>query len=91
MNQPLISVILPTNNRACLIHRAIKSVLDQTDTNIELIIVDDASDDNTEEVIKAFSDNRIVHFRHTMNKGGAAARNLGIRSAFTAMSAIQPR
>lgn len=81
MNQPLVSVILPTYNRACLINRSIKSVLNQTYTNIELIIVDDASDDNTEEVVKAFNDNRIVYIQHIKNTGGAGARNSGIKKS----------
>ena len=81
MNQPLVSVILPTYNRAHLISRAIKSVLNQTYNKIELIVVDDASGDNTKEVIRTFNDNRIVYIQHTMNKGAAEARNSGIQRA----------
>lgn len=51
---PLISVILPTYNRARCLSRSINSVLNQTFSNLELIIVDDGSTDNTRELVKAF-------------------------------------
>ena len=78
---PKVSVIIPTYNRAPLLQRAMKSVLAQTYENIELIIVDNASSDNTSEIIKDFKDERIKYLRHSTNKGGSAARNTGIRSA----------
>ncbi len=78
---PKVSVIIPTYNRAHLIGRAIQSVLDQTYQNFEIIVVDDASTDETEELVKSFSDNRINYVRHQKNKGGSAARNTGIRAA----------
>jgi len=76
-----VSVILPTYNRAHLIFRAIKSVLDQTYQNFELIVVDDGSTDNTEYVVKSFDDERIKYVKHGQNKGANAARNTGIRIA----------
>jgi len=79
--KPLISVIIPTHNRADLLPRAIKSVLDQTFTDFEVIIVDDASIDDTEAVVKQMGDNRVRYIRHTHNLGGSAARNTGIREA----------
>jgi glycosyltransferase involved in cell wall biosynthesis len=80
---PKISVIIPTCNRAHLIDGAIKSVLDQTFQDFELIVVDDGSKDNTEEIIKRFQqeDSRIRYIRHDLNKGGNAARNTGLRNA----------
>ena len=78
---PKVSVIIPTYNRAHLVGRAIQSVLDQTYRDFELIIVDDASTDNTEEAIRHFEDKRIVYIRHERNKGAPAARNTGIRAA----------
>ncbi len=79
----LISVIIPTYNQGDFLPRAIKSVLEQTFQNFELIIVDDASTDNTEEVVKKFQeeDERIKYKRHQKNKGGNAARNTGLRNA----------
>ena len=81
MNLPLISVILPTYNRAEILLRAIKSIIDQTYTNFELIIVDDASSDDTCNVVKSISDTRIKYIKHDKNKGGAASRNTGIKAA----------
>jgi len=80
-NNPTVSVIIPTYNRAHLVGRAIKSVLNQTYQDFELIIVDDGSTDNTEKVIKRFDDKRIRYIKHEKNKGGAAARNTGIKAA----------
>jgi len=78
---PTVSVIIPTYNRAHLIGRAIQSVLNQTYQDFEIIIVDDGSTDNTEEVIKEYQeqDKRIRYIRHEKNKGGSAARNTGIK------------
>lgn len=75
---PEVSVIIPTYNRAHLVARAINSVLNQTYSDFELIVVDDGSSDNTQEVIKSIADNRIKYIRHNINKGGSAARNTGI-------------
>ncbi len=78
---PKVSVIIPTYNRAKLLPRAVNSVLNQTFKDFELIIVDDASTDNTEEVVKTFKDSRIKYIKHRINKGGAAARNTGIKAS----------
>jgi len=75
---PLVSVILPTYNRSNILSRAIESVLIQTYENLELIIVDDASTDDTEEVVSSYEDDRINYIQKTDNQGGAAARNTGI-------------
>ena len=78
---PLVSVIIPAYNRAHLIEQAIKSVLKQTYSNIELIIVDDASTDDTETVIKNIDNAGIKYIKQEQNKGAAAARNRGIRES----------
>ena len=78
---PTVSVIIPTYNRAHLVGRAICSVLNQTFQDFEIIVVDDGSTDNTEEVVKSFNDPRIRYIRHEQNRGGSAARNTGIRAA----------
>jgi glycosyltransferase involved in cell wall biosynthesis len=74
-----VSVVIPTYNRAEIIGRAIRSVQAQTFEDWELIIVDDASEDETEEVVAAFEDTRIRYIQHVENRGGAAARNTGIK------------
>jgi glycosyltransferase involved in cell wall biosynthesis len=77
-NMPKVSVIIPTHNRAHFLRGAILSVLNQTFQDFEIIVVDDASTDNTSEVVAAFNDERIRFLRHDTNKGGSAARNTGI-------------
>ena len=82
MNQPLISVLIPTYNRAHCVSRAIESALQQTYANIEVIVVDDGSTDNTEEIVrqKFGSHKQLVYIRQD-NAGVSAARNHGIRIA----------
>ena len=79
--KPLVSVIMPTFNRARLLERAIQSVLNQTYDRFEIIVVDDASRDNTSDVVKSIRDERVRYIRHEMNRGGSAARNTGIAAA----------
>jgi glycosyltransferase involved in cell wall biosynthesis len=86
---PLVTVVLPTYNRAGPIGRAIASVLEQSYTNLEVIVVDDASSDSTAEVVGAFTDPRLRYLRHRENKGGAAARNTGIEAAGGELIAFQ--
>lgn len=78
---PLVTVIIPTYNRADLLPRAVKSVLSQSYRNLECLIVDDASTDNTEEVVRGLDDERVVYIRHERNSGQSAARNTGIAHA----------
>lgn len=77
----LVSVIIPTYNRSTLLARAIRSVQRQTYPHLEILVVDDASIDNTPEVVKNFDDPRIHYIRHNSNRGGSASRNTGIRAA----------
>jgi glycosyltransferase involved in cell wall biosynthesis len=74
----MVSVILPTHNRADILSRAIKSALEQSYEDIELIIVDDFSTDETKSVIETFKDARIRYVRLDRVSGGSAARNVGI-------------
>lgn len=80
MKKPLVSVIMPTYNRAELIGDAINSVLLQTYDNFEFIIINDASNDNTEEVILKFVklDDRIKYFKNEKNLYIARSLNRGI-------------
>lgn len=77
----LVSVIVPTYNRAKLLEQAIRSVQRQTYAHLEIIVVDDASSDDTAALVHDIDDSRIRYVRHDCNRGGAAARNTGIRSA----------
>lgn len=74
----LVSIIMPTYNRAYIIERAIQSIFLQTYTNWELIIVDDGSTDNTKEIIDRFNDSRIYYVQYMCNKGANHARNVGL-------------
>lgn len=76
-----ISVIIPTYNRGYLIANSIKSVLNQTYKNLEVIVVDDGSTDNTKEVVDKFNDKRIKYIKLIENTGGSNARNIGILNA----------
>lgn len=80
MNHPFFSVIIPTFNRATLLPHAIQSVLDQTFSDYEIIIIDDGSKDNTREIVKSIFDQRIRYF-YQENKGISAALNAGIMAA----------
>lgn len=76
-----VSVIIPTYNRANVICDTIKSVLEQTYDHFEIIVIDDASSDNTSDVIASFNDKRIKYYRNENNMGPAGARNVGIKYA----------
>jgi glycosyltransferase involved in cell wall biosynthesis len=78
LNPIKFSVIIPAYNNAEYLGEAIQSVLDQSYPNFELIVVNDASPDNTLEVVKQFKDPRIKYIVHSENKGLSAARNTGI-------------
>lgn len=75
-----ISVVMPTFNRAASLRRAIDSVLCQSHADVELIVVDDGSRDNTSEVIQGYGD-RLTYVRLANNRGGNHARNRGVERA----------
>ncbi len=79
MTNPLVSVIIPTYNRTQYICEAVDSVLAQTYRNIEVIVVDDGSTDNTEEILSQY-DSKIKYVFQN-NAGPSAARNNGIKQA----------
>lgn len=81
MDESMVSIVLPTYNRAHILGRAIESVLCQTYPYFELIIVDDGSTDNTERVVLNYQDSRIRYYKLKENGGQAAARNFGIEQA----------
>lgn len=78
--QSKISVVIPTYNRCRLIERAIRSVLAQTYKNVEIIVVDDGSTDDTEEVVKRIESDALIYIKQD-NAGACVARNRGIEEA----------
>lgn len=78
---PNVTTIIPVHNREELIGRAIESVLDQTHSDFELIVVYDASTDGTVDVINTYDDDRVNCSAFDNNQGANAARNAGIQRA----------
>ncbi len=76
---PLVSVVIPTYNRALFVGEAIESVLSQTFTDYEIIVVDDGSTDNTRESLKRYGNS--IKYIYQENSGVSAARNTGIKNA----------
>lgn len=84
---PIISIVVPTYNRAHLLRRLLDSLLQQTDPRFELIVVDDGSTDPTPELVEEFRprlNRRLIFIRHPTNLGCNAARNTGVRASRTA-------
>lgn len=79
MKKPTVSVIIPTHNRADYLTEAIESVLNQTYKDVEIIIVDDGSTDDTQERLKRYGDK--IRYEYMENGGPARARNEGMRLA----------
>ena len=80
MKQPSVSVIIPVYNSSKWIEKTIESVLCQTYGDLETVIVDDGSTDDTAEIVKKYK-NRAVRYFYQKNKGVSAARNKGIEVA----------
>ena len=78
---PFFTVVVPVFNRASTIAAAVRSVLDQTFAEFEVIVVDDASTDETVAAVSSIADARVRIIRHATNAGGGAARNAGIDAA----------
>lgn len=81
MENELVSIIMPTYNCAKFIKETIESVLNQTYENWELVIVDDCSNDNTEEIVESFNDKRIKYHKLEKNRGAAVARTTAMKMA----------
>ena len=77
---PYFSIVIPVYNKERFVGKTLKSVLNQTFTDFEVILINDGSTDNSETVIQTFQDERIQYFSKT-NEGVAVARNLGINKA----------
>jgi len=80
-NKPTFSVVIPTYNRGELLRDAIESVLFQTDQDFEIIVVNDASTDNTNEVLYTFTDKRIKKIEIEKSGIVATVRNIGIKES----------
>ncbi|MCI8782075.1 MAG: glycosyltransferase family 2 protein [Dorea sp.] len=78
MEEHLVSVVIPSYNRCDRIMRAVQSVLSQTYLNLEVIIVDDGSNDNTDELVNSIDDDRVKYIKLHSNGGACHARNVGI-------------
>lgn len=78
---PLVSIILPTYNRANLLPRAIESILSQDYQNFEIILVDDGSTDDTSNILSNLNHNRIIPIRIDHNQGIGNARHTGVTQA----------
>ena len=78
---PTVSVIMPAYNSEAFIDESVRSVLAQTFTDFELLVIDDGSTDGTRARLEAFSDPRLRVIRHESNQGVSAAGNTGVRAA----------
>jgi glycosyltransferase involved in cell wall biosynthesis len=81
LKNPFFTVIIPTHNRSKLLKRAIQSVIDQTFSNFELLVVDDHSSDDTKQIVRSFKDDRITYILNDRGTGGAGTRNCAIFKA----------
>jgi glycosyltransferase involved in cell wall biosynthesis len=83
VGRPAATIVVPTYNEAHHLDACVRSVLKQTRTDWELIVVDDASSDGTAEVVGCFDDPRIRYLRNAANLGPPASRNVGVLAAST--------
>lgn len=77
----LVSIIMPSWNTGKFIAESIQSVINQTYKNWELIIVDDCSTDNTDEIVNNYTDKRIIYIKNSKNMGAALTRNKALQNA----------
>jgi len=78
MNTPLVSIIIPSYNRPHYLRRALKSALNQTYQNIEIIVIDDCSTKDLYSIVRDLNDERISYYKNEENKGPTYSRNKGI-------------
>lgn len=79
MSEPLVSVIVPARNAAAHIGRTLRNILDQSHSNLEVLVVDDGSDDETASIIQSFGA-RVQYLRQE-SQGPSAARNAALKIA----------
>ena len=80
-NTPFFSVVISTKNRATLVVKAVQSILNQSFQDFEILIVDNASTDNTEEVLVQLQESRLHYFKNEIDKERCFARNRGVKNA----------
>jgi len=78
---PLISVIIPTFNRGQFLRRAILSAVNQTYSNLEILVISDGSTDDTAMIVGSVKDKRIKYYHNERNRGLVATRNIGVRKS----------
>ena len=78
---PEVTVVVPTRNRASMLEQALRSVAGQRDVDLEAVVVDDGSTDDTQAVIAAMGDRRLRLIRHQRPQGVSTARNRGVADA----------
>lgn len=78
---PTVSVVIPTYNRSNIIQDTINSVIQQSYSNLEIIVVDDGSEDNTPQVMSKYKHKCLKYIRLAENRGANAARNMGIKNS----------
>jgi glycosyltransferase involved in cell wall biosynthesis len=78
---PEVTVVIPTRNRRAVLERTLGTALAQVDVELEIVVVDDGSDDDTSTYLADHPDPRVRAVRHTQSRGVAAARNSGIAAA----------
>ena len=81
MSQPLVSIVIPSYNHEKYITQCLESALNQTWQNIEILVVDDGSTDNTRAILEGFGHYQNIHLHFQENKGSSAAINRGIALA----------
>jgi len=81
LGHPAISVVMPTFNDGEYLREAIDSILGQTFSDFEFIIVNDGSSDNTEDIINSYNDDRIRYLKNEKNLGNSVTRNIGMNAA----------
>ncbi len=81
MKTPPLSIIIPVYNADKYLTASVQSILNQTYSDFELIIINDGSTDNSEKIINSFSDNRIKYLINDQNKGIVYTRNRGLKEA----------
>jgi len=79
--QPAVSVVIPTRNRPSLVRRAVQSALNQTFSDIEVIVVIDGTDSVTSDALRRVTDTRLTTVGLAEQVGGSEARNIGVRAA----------